>query len=100
MAALKTLPEAQRQTNTAQMSRRRIFKILKRPVVIAIAVALGRGNVAILDVVILDGRGLRSPGFAVILAGRLVLVARSAHVTPFGRVDRCRDLNLTVFEVP
>jgi hypothetical protein len=86
----------------------------KRLVVFAVAITLWRGDVAILDVVILGGRRWWFPGrfigrflgFAVILAGKFALFASSAHLTASGRSDRVSaqssghvcDINLTVVE--
>jgi hypothetical protein len=62
---------------------------LERLIVLAIAVALRRGDVAILDVVVLDRFGRRFLRFIVVLAGKFVLFAGSTHVIPLDRMDRC-----------
>jgi hypothetical protein len=84
------------------------LKISKRPIVLATTIALGRGNVAILGVVILDGFRRRFPGFAVILAGEAPSFCQfrpcyslwQGGSASFSDHPIIRDLNLTVFEAP
>ena len=55
----------------------------QRLIVIAGAVALWRGDVAVLVIIVLDRSALRLPRFVVLWFRRLVLLARSAHIVPF-----------------
>jgi hypothetical protein len=71
-------------------------------IVVAVAVALRRGEVAILVIVVLDRRGRRLFFLAVILSGKLFAFAGSVHVIALiGKIDllphlrRRIDLNLT-----
>jgi hypothetical protein len=57
-------------------------------VVGAAAIALGRGNVTILDIVVLDRRGRRRLRFAAGFVGRFALLAGSAHDIPSMWTDR------------
>src|SRR6185295_15355112 len=56
---------------------------LQRLVVIARVVALWRGDVAVLVIIVLDRSALRLLRFVVLWFRRLVLPAGSAHVMPF-----------------
>src|ERR1700722_3507138 len=61
---------------------------LERLLVIAAAIPLGRGNVAILDIVVLDRRRRLLFRFGVWLARELALLPGSAHDIPLMRTDR------------
>jgi len=54
----------------------------KRLIVFAITVLLGRRDIAVFDVIVLQGRRPRLAWFAASLARRLLLLAGSAHVVP------------------
>src|SRR4029453_9633436 len=56
---------------------------LQRLIVIARAVALWRGDVAVLVIIVLDRSALRLLRFVVLWFRRFVLPAGSAHVMPF-----------------
>src|ERR1700733_4101723 len=84
----------------------RASKKLERLVLVAFAITLGRGNVAILGIVVLGRRGGGLVRFAAALAGKLPLLSGSAHDIPLMRTDRPLarhlihrpDRDLTAFE--
>src|SRR5277367_2940523 len=61
---------------------------LERLVVVAAAIALGGGDVAILGVVVLDRHRRYLLRFAVLLVGKLAFLSASAHDIPLIRTDR------------
>src|SRR5436305_13622081 len=74
---------------------------LQRLVIIAIAVALGRGDVAVLAIVVFGARRLLVR-FVAILIERPFHFSGSAHLVPSDRIDAGAviggsDLNLTAF---
>jgi hypothetical protein len=61
----------------------------QRLIVVVAAIALWRGDVAILEVVFLDWwRRRRFLRFGVVLVGMLALFVRSTHVIPLNRMNR------------
>jgi hypothetical protein len=112
MAALKTQLQREYQPRKAGAEFKRLddahqhiagyFKFSKRLIVVAVAVALRRGEVAIFAVVVFGRRRRRFPRFVVFLRrfifGRLMISTGSTHVISSGQVkSRACDLNLTAF---
>jgi hypothetical protein len=63
---------------------RKASRLSKRLIVFAIAVLLGRRDIAVFDVIVLLGRRLWLAWFAARFARRLLLLAGSAHVVLVG----------------
>jgi hypothetical protein len=91
MAALRArLPQGFRKAasdKTASRktdSRKTASRVSKRLIVFTIAVLLGRRDIAVFDVIVRQGWRLWLGRFAVDLARRFLLLARSAHVVLVG----------------
>src|SRR5229473_2718668 len=69
---------------------------LQRLIVVAVAIALRRGDVAILVIVVLARRRRRFLWFAVVLLGKLTLFAGSTHDVPSDRMHRDLDESTSI----